>query len=192
MTSTIKSLVAIAIACTIGLGFTSCKKDDNAPAPSESVYGFQSYIAYHTDMAEIFDITFNYTGLDGKSTTKKLTDLPKQKVTVNGKEYEMYVFSEKQTTKSKSMQTKLEINYASKGVLPASGNASVVIAPNFVVGIPSGNTWETGYVASTSGQHLPGLTLDMDRINRLVESFNKTYSSYTLKVDSSGKFSING
>ena len=193
MKKQLKSLLAIAVAVSLGLGFTSCKKDDPEPkpepTPTEGNYILNNAIAFNTGLLDVCDITLEFTGLDGKAVTKNVKDLPTKETTLGDKKYTMYVFEQKETTKTIPAETKVNITYTLKSDLPAEGKFDCYVAPDFYCGQRNAaDTGWTSFADSNTAMSFGGI--DVDKASRIIESLTKTYSSFVLNIDKDGKPSV--
>ncbi|MCF0218214.1 MAG: hypothetical protein HUK14_00380 [Muribaculaceae bacterium] len=182
----LKSLIALAVAVTLGLGFSSCKKNEEPdPKPTEKTYVFNNAIAFNTGLLDVCDITLEYTDLNGKTETKDVKNLSTKKTTHADKEYTMYVFEEKSTTKTIPAETTVTIKYTVKSDLPAEGTFDCYILPGFYCGTPSasGEGWSS-YASESNSKYLAGLPYD--KAATYIERLNNSYNKYTLKFDKDG------
>ena len=183
-----KSFVAIALAATIGLGFTSCKKDDPEPKPEptpEVTYKFQNKIGFSTELVDCYDITVELTGLDGKKTTTNIKDCPTEKYVEKGleKEFTIYVFSKTEETKTVPAETKLKVTYKYNGYVPTTEDVYMCIVPDFSVGASAPKTITNSRTFAID---------EYDKLADLAKTFEENYGTYNMNVAKDGTPSIKG
>ena len=184
-----KSLAAIAIALTLGMASTSCSKNNDEPSVHAEAI-FNNEIAINTELADLLNIEFTYTDLQGKTTTTNITECPKEKRTYKvelgdaSKTYEAmcYVYKQYDATKQRPAQTKFSMNVTSKGV--SSGKIPVFILPNFIVGIPKGSVqgWQA-VQEKTNGYMSEGIDFDTtEKVDKMAKYLTTNYGIEILSI----------
>lgn len=182
-----KSLLSIALACTAVFGLTSCNAEDIVPDPypSNVTYKFQNKIAFSADLVDCFDITLELTNLNGKKSTTKVKNCPKNKYQIEGidKEISVYVFSNTEETKTTPDKTQLKVKYKYNGYVPKTDDVYFCVIPDFSVGAsaPKQNT------------NLRIFTIeDFSKIGELAQTLNDYFGAYNMTIDNVGQAFING
>ena len=187
MKKQLKSLAAIALACFVAFGFSSCKKDE----PKQITYGFQNSIAFNSEIVDMLNITFELTDIEGKTTTTNINDCPTKEVTYAGKTRKMYVFNKLETTINKPTESKLSIKFEPNGRIPASGSVDLYVIQDFYVGGYDNGNWDTGASKETGivfwGERS---VADAEEASMLATSLNMAFGKFTLKIGESGGSSI--
>lgn len=180
MNKKFKSLVAIVLACTLGLGVSSCKKNEEPdPTPEPEITSkFDHKIAFNQEMADYYDVTFTYTSVDGQTATANLKDCPVEKHSFETGdqpvEYNMYVFNKGEETKKHPAETSVKVTFKYNGNVPQSGEIDIVYKGIF----------EAGGLKRESSRLYRGLPAQ--DLEAMAATMNENYSQFVLKVDDKG------
>ena len=183
----LKSFLAIGLALTIGLGFSSCKKDepkpDPEPQPTKTEYAFQNGFYINSDLLEFVDITYELTGIDGKKVTGNVKDLPTEKMNhLDGqghdKDFVMHKFLNIEKTEKVPGETTLTLKFTAKKAPTEMFDEWII--PNFVVGC------EDNFKQHLTGFFMGGV--DPSRINfeEYVAKLNDSHGKVVLKIAADG------
>ena len=185
----LKSFLAIGLALTIGLGFSSCKKDEPDPdpkpdpTPSKTEYAFQNGFYFNSDLLEFVDITYELTCIDGKKVTGNVKDLPTEKMNhLDGqghdKDFVMHKFLNIEKTEKVPATTTLKMTYTGKKAPTEMFDEWII--PNFVVGC------KDNFKQHVTGFFMGGVDPSRITFEDFVAKLNQDHGEVVLNIAADG------
>ena len=179
MKTNAKSLVALAAAITLGLGFTSCSKDEPKPDPEptpETTFNISLWLS--SEIIEYYDIDMQYTDADGKVVSVNIKDCPESTkeipVNDNADLVTIRTFSAECKSNKLPTETSIMVKYTYNGNVPAD-DINVAVGGSFLInGV--GNNDFFRYFRGIEAKNLEGMG----------QYLNETFGTWILKVDAEG------